>query len=65
MATPNQHETAKIYQFRPRIASTKGDRLFENKTVADIKAQKVSAPVIWDSWYHEAAIQSVEPPRKS
>ncbi len=65
MTTQIQHETAKIYQFRPRTPSTNGVRGFEVKAGVSTQKKQVSVAISCDSWYHEAAVQSADLPHKS
>jgi hypothetical protein len=65
MTTTLHRESAKIYQFRPRTAALRGEPNAIGKSALDTQLPQVSAAIACDSWYHEAAIQSADAPRRS
>jgi hypothetical protein len=64
MTTALHRETAKIYQFPAggRAAFNPGRRI--NQAAEAASSVRPSKVVYGGSWYHEAAIQDVDPARK-
>jgi hypothetical protein len=65
MTTLLHRESAKIYQFRPRSALSRGERSSFGRSTPDTQRPQVSVAIACDSWYHEAAVRDADAPRKS
>ncbi|MFE1600229.1 DUF2735 domain-containing protein [Methylobacterium sp. ID0610] len=63
MTTAPRRETAKIYQFPVRGRDGQGGRRPETST-SDRNAFRFADAAFGSGWYHDAAIQDAERPRK-
>lgn len=64
MTATTHRETAKIYQFPKILRPASGLRRDEVNLAADIKSSRFADAACGSSWYHEAALIEVDPPRK-
>ena len=57
--------SAKIFEFPARGRFAVGGGRDEAKPVADLTPPRVAPTIFGGAWYHEAAVQDAEQPRKN
>lgn len=64
MTETSDRQTAKIYRFPPGGRAGLGPRREASKLAAELTPSASGKVAIGGSWYHEEAIQEVDPTRK-
>ncbi|WP_336491352.1 DUF2735 domain-containing protein [Methylobacterium nigriterrae] len=59
-----RRETAKIYQFPVKARAASGTARDDGQAGAEMRSRSVVATSAGSAWYHEAAVQEAERPRK-